>query len=92
MILYAYLLLSTLSVVLGMLIALAMDKDNDIHYKTCMLIEIFVTFMLDGLMLLTNWEIMEMVPKIVSGTALGFATACRSGICLSTQSGNFLML
>jgi hypothetical protein len=78
----------TLAFVLRMLIGL----DNDIHYNKYLMVEFFVAFMSDGLMLLTNWEILEVVPKIVSGTALGFATACRSGICLSTQSGNFLML
>ena len=65
-----------LSFVLGILIGL----DHAIHHSTYLLIEFLVAFMSDGLMLLANWEIMEIVPETMTGRALGFATVCTSGI------------
>ena len=65
--------------VLGVLIGL----DRDVHHNVQLLVEFFVSFMSDGLMLLTTWEIMEIVPETVSGTALGLSTACTSGTLLS---------
>ena len=54
--------------------------DHGILHNTYLLIIFFVAFVLDGLMLLITWEIMEVVPETVSGTALGLSTACISGI------------
>ena len=65
-----------LSFALGVLIGL----DRGIHHNTYLLIEFFVAFLSDGLILLTTWEIMKAVPKTVSGTALGISTVCTSGI------------
>ena len=56
-----------------------MGLDHDVHHNTHLLVEFFVAFMSDGLMLLTNWRIMEFVPKTMSGRALGFATAFTPG-------------
>ena len=67
-----------LSFVLGVLIGF----DRDIHNNVHLLVEFFVSFMSDGLLLLTTWELMEVVPETVSGTALGLSTACSSGIIL----------
>ena len=66
------------SFALGVLIGL----DRDIHHNRHLHVEFFVAFLSDGLMLLTTWEIMEIVPETVSGTALGLYTACTSGISL----------
>ena len=46
-------------------------------------VEFFVALLSDGLMLLTTWELMEIVPETVSGTALGFSTACTSDLSYS---------
>ena len=64
-----------LSFVLGVLIGF----DHGIHHNIHLLVEFCVAFMSDGLILLTTWEIMEIVPKTVSGTTLGLSTACTSG-------------
>ena len=62
-----------LSFVLGILMGL--DHD-DVNWSSYLLVEFLVAFMSDGLMLLTNWEIMEIVPETMTGRALGFATIC----------------
>jgi hypothetical protein len=66
--------------VLSFILGVLMGLDRGVHHSTHLLIEFFVALMSDGLLLLTTWEIMEMVPETVSGTALGLATACTSGI------------
>lgn len=71
------------SFVLGVLIGL----DHGIHHNTYLLVEFFVAFMSDGLILLTTWEIMEAVPETLSGTALGISTVCTSGMN-SRATGN----
>jgi hypothetical protein len=55
---------------------------HGVHRYTHLLVEFFVAFLSDGLLLLTTWEIMEVVPETVSGMALGLATACTSGISI----------
>ena len=64
-----------LSFVLGILMGL----DHDIHHSTHSLVEFLVAFLSDGLMLLINWEIMEVVPERMTGRALGFTTVCIPG-------------
>ena len=59
--------------------------DRDVHHNVQLLVEFFVAFMSDGLILLTTWEIMEIVPETVSGTALGLSTACTSGIIIISK-------
>ena len=66
------------SFALGVLIGL----DHGIHHNIHLLVEFFVAFLSDGLILLTTWEIMEIVPETVSCTALGLYTACTSGIII----------
>ena len=70
-----------LSFALGVLIGF----DRGIHHNVHLLVEFFVAFLSDGLMLLTTWEIMEIVPETLSGTALGLYTACTSGIIIISK-------
>ena len=56
-----------------------MGLDHDIHHSTHSLVEFFFAFVSDGLMLLINWEIMEVVPERMTGRALGFTTVCIPG-------------
>ena len=72
-----------LSFALGVLIGF----DRGIHHNIHLLVEFFVAFLSDGLILLTTWEIMEIVPETVSGTALGLSTACTSGIIIIISKG-----
>ena len=46
------------------------DYDNQ-HRTQVSLLVFFVGFAIDGLMVLTNWRIMEIVPERISGRALG---------------------
>ena len=67
---------------LGILIVL----DRGLRSNTYLLVEFFVAFLSDGLMLLINWKLVEIIPETMSGRALGCATASLSGILyLSVQ-------
>ena len=67
--------LSSLSMVLFVLGSSSLIvSDHDLQPSALLVAMFFIGFGADGLMVLTNWRIMEVVPERMSGRALGLAT------------------